>query len=120
MPDSNYLRLTEILEYKFHEWDKKIAEGIIGNFRTTGINGFRGGSLLDTDIQKRGWKSFYDNNTVNLHAHFEAWNWACYLWLYNQTQYEPLLERSKKALSMMMASYPEQWSWTNGIQQAAR
>lgn len=99
------------------EWDKKIAEGIIGNFRTTGINGFRGGSLLDTDIQKRGWKSFYDNNTVNLHAHFEAWNWACYLWLYNQTQYEPLLERSKKALSMMMASYPEQWSWTNGIQQ---
>ena len=62
------------------EWDKKIAEGIIGNFRTTGINGFRGGSLLDTDIQKRGWKSFYDNNTVNLHAHFEAWNWACYLW----------------------------------------
>lgn len=34
------------------EWDKKIAEGIIGNFRTTGINGFRGGSLLDTDIQK--------------------------------------------------------------------
>ena len=99
------------------EWDKKIAEGLIGNFRTTGINGFRGGSLLDTDIQKRGWKSFYDNNTVNLHAHFEAWNWACYLWLYNQTQYEPLLERSKKALSMMMASYPEQWSWTNGIQQ---
>ncbi|MCS2799152.1 hypothetical protein NXV28_00125 [Bacteroides ovatus] len=29
---------------------------------------------------------------------FEAWNWACYLWLYNQTQYEPLLERSQKAL----------------------
>ncbi|MCS3345451.1 hypothetical protein NXX10_25260 [Bacteroides xylanisolvens] len=22
----------------------------------------------------------------------------------------------KKLLSMMMASYPEQWSWTNGIQ----
>lgn len=99
------------------QWDKMLVEGIIGNFRTTGINGFRGGVLQDADIQKRGWKAYYNDSIVNLHAHFEAWNWACYLWLYNQTQYEPLLQRVKKAISMMMESYPEKWSWTNGIQQ---
>ena len=99
------------------QWDKMLIEGIIGNFRTTGYNGFRGCALQDSDIQRRGWKAYYNDSVVNLHAHFEAWNWACYLWLYNQTQYEPLLQRVKKAISMMMESYPEKWSWTNGIQQ---
>lgn len=99
------------------QWDKMLIEGIIGNFRTTGSNGFRGCALQDADIQKKGWKAYYNDSIVNLHAHFEAWNWACYLWLYNQTKYEPLLQRVKKAISMMMESYPEKWSWTNGIQQ---
>lgn len=99
------------------KWDKMAVEGIVGNFRTTGTNGFRGCALQDTDIQKRGWASFHNDSVVNLHAHFEAWNWACYLWLYNQTHYKPLLQRTKKAIAMMMSSYPEKWSWTNGIQQ---
>lgn len=99
------------------KWDKQIVEGVIGNFRTTGLNGFRGEKILESDLQKRGWKSYYNADLVNLHAHFEAWNWACYLWLYNQTHYQPLLERVKRGISMMMEGYPEQWSWTNGIQQ---
>ena len=99
------------------KWDKQIVEGIVGNFRTTGLNGFRGQNILESDLQKRGWKSYYNANLVNLHAHFEAWNWACYLWLYNQTHYQPLLERVKRGITMMMEGYPEQWSWTNGIQQ---
>lgn len=99
------------------EWDKMLIEGVIGNFRTTGINGFRSGVLQDTDLQKRGWRSYYKGDIVNLHAHFESWNWACYLWLYNQTHYIPLLERVKRGISMMMQGYPKQWQWTNGIQQ---
>ena len=99
------------------KWDKQIVEGIVGNFRTTGLNGFRGQNILEPDLQKRGWKSYYNADLVNLHAHFEAWNWACYLWLYNQTHYQPLLERVKRGITMMMEGYPEQWSWTNGIQQ---
>lgn len=99
------------------KWDKLLLEGIVGNFRTTGIHGFRSGVLQDPDLQKRGWRSYYESDIVNLHAHFESWNWACYLWLYNQTQYAPLLERAKKGICKMMQGYPEQWQWTNGIQQ---
>ena len=98
-------------------WDKQIVECIVGNFRTTGKNGFRGGNLLDTDLQKKGWREYFDSDLVNLHPHFESWNWACYLWLYTQTKYQPLLDRVKKGVTLMMKGYPNDWNWTNGIQQ---
>lgn len=98
-------------------WDKQIVECIVGNFRTTGKNGFRGGNILDPDLQKNGWRHYFNSDLVNLHPHFESWNWACYLWLYEQTKYQPLLDRVKKGVSLMMAGYPSDWNWTNGIQQ---
>lgn len=98
-------------------WDKQIVECIIGNFRTTSKNGFRGGNILDSDLQKNGWRNYFNSDLVNLHPHFESWNWACYLWLYEQTKYQPLLDRVRKGISLMMAGYPNDWNWTNGIQQ---
>lgn len=98
-------------------WDKQMVECIIGNFRTTSKNGFRGGNILDSDLQKNGWRNYFNSDLVNLHPHFESWNWACYLWLYEQTQYQPLLDRVRKGISLMMAGYPNDWNWTNGIQQ---
>lgn len=98
-------------------WDKQMVECIIGNFRTTGKNGFRGGNILDSDLQKNGWRNYFNSDLVNLHPHFESWNWACYLWLYDQTKYQPLFDRVKKGVSLMMAGYPNDWNWTNGIQQ---
>lgn len=98
-------------------WDREIIECIAGNFRTSGTNGFRTGMLLDDDIQARGWQSYYDAPTVNLHPHFESWLWACYLWLYQQTGYAELLERVERGVQLMMEGYPNEWSWTNGIQQ---
>src|SRR5690606_32906488 len=41
----------------------------------------------------------------------------CYLWLYRQSGFEPFLERSRTGLRMMMEAYPENWHWTNGLQQ---
>ena len=99
------------------KYDRKIIEGILGNFRTSGTNGFRGGSLLDVDIQRRGWQDYYHSPTVNLHPHVESWLWACYLWLYAQSGEKELLERVERGVSMMIAGYPDNWSWTNGIQQ---
>ena len=98
-------------------WDKQIVECIVGNFRTTGKNGFRGGNILDADLQKNGWRHYFHSDLVNLHPHFESWNWACYLWLYTQTKYQPLLDRVKKGVELMMKGYPNDWNWTNGIQQ---
>src|SRR5699024_875872 len=92
-----------------------IIQAILGNFRTTGQKGFRGGYLLDSVIQKKGWKYFSQRNIVNIHPHYEAWLWACYLWLYNKTDYKPLLDKAKKAIKITMNNFPN-WKWTNSIQ----
>ncbi len=97
-------------------WDKYIAEAIIANFRTTGKNGFRGERFEEAKMIKTGIKAINENELVNPHPHFEAWMWACYLWLYDKTGYKPFLDQSKRAISLTMEKYPN-WKWTNGIQQ---
>lgn len=97
-------------------WDQYIAEAILANFRTTGKNGFRGPRLEDSHLAKQGLEGLQARDLVNVHPHFESWMWACYLWLYDKTHYQPLLELSKKAIAKSMEQYPN-WKWTNGIQQ---
>lgn len=110
------------------EFDERILEAILANFRTTGVNGFRGSMLKGENLENNGWKYYYNRTgTVNYRSHFESLLWGCYLWAYDQTGYEPLLERTKTAISMMMAAYDnamaadadnnDEWFWTNGMQQ---
>lgn len=98
-------------------WDEVLLLNIMGNFRTTGVHGFRGNALDDTDLLNRGWRHFWQAKTVSYAPHYEAWVWASYLWLYDKTRYEPLLARTRHAVRMMMEAYPDRWRWTDGIQQ---
>ena len=110
------------------EFDRRILEAILANFRTTGSLGFRGSMIPAKALEEHGWRHFHEAPAVNYSAHFEALPWACYLWAYDRTGYAPLLTRTKGAIAMMMKAYeatmsPEvtenakQWRWTNGIQQ---
>lgn len=101
-----------------NRWDQEILEGILANFRTTGEKGFRGNRLEAEDILKNGWRYYWNRNIVNPSPHFEAWMWACYLWLYDKTGYKPLLEKTEEAIRVTMKAYPDQWEWTNGFQEA--
>ncbi|MDD4870404.1 MAG: hypothetical protein PHR77_07570 [Kiritimatiellae bacterium] len=98
-------------------WDEVLVENILGNFRTTGIYGFRGGCLNNKDLLAKGWQHYWRAKTLHYAPHYEAWIWASYLWLYDKTGYKPLLERTRDAIRMMMEGYPDKWRWTNGIQQ---
>ena len=98
-------------------WDEPLLRCLLGNLRTTGRLGFRGDSLEEKQLQQHGWQHFYDADTVNYAPHFEAYLWACLLWAYDKTHYEPFLARAKSALRMTVAAYPTQWRWTNGLQQ---
>lgn len=99
------------------KWDKEIVENIVANFRTSSKQGFQGRRLEQKNIQRLGWKHFGDRDLVNPHPHYESWMWACYLWLYDKTKYAPLLEKARTAIHLTMGAYPENWHWTNGIQQ---
>lgn len=72
--------------------------------------------MSEEEIVKNGWKHFYDRDLVHLQAHYESWMWACYLWLYDKTKYQPLLDRTKNALKMMMEAYPKNWLWGSSLQ----
>jgi hypothetical protein len=98
-------------------WDKEIAENILANFRTSSKQGFRGDRLDQEDIEANGWQYYGQRDLINPHPHFESWMWACYLWLYDKTGYEPLLRKTETAIRLTMEAYPDNWKWTNGIQQ---
>lgn len=98
-------------------WNKFIVECILANYRTSSKQGFQGGCLEEPDILKNGWEYYYNRDFTNPHPHFESWMWACYLWLYDKTKFTPLLEKAKTAIKITMEAYPENWHWTNGIQQ---
>lgn len=98
-------------------WDEVLVKNILGNFRTTGVNGFRGWRLENPDVLNNGWQYYWNRNTIQLQPHYEAWAWATYLWLYDKTGWQPLLNKTRKGITMMMEGYPDKWRWTNGIQQ---
>lgn len=100
-----------------NRWNREITEAILGNFYTTGKNGFRGGHINDSVLQSKGRSFFAQRDLVNPAPHYESWLWACYLWMYRQTGYRPLLEKAKTAIHITMKGYPHEWRWTNGIQQ---
>lgn len=98
-------------------WDESLARNILGNFRTTGCLGFRNWRLENPELLARGWQEYWRSPTVQLQPHYQAWMWAGYLWLHDKTRHEPLLTQTRHAIGMMMDAYPDQWRWTNGIQQ---
>lgn len=98
-------------------WDEFIIRAILANFRTTGPLGFRNSRIMDNELQKQGWQYFWNTPRIHYAPHFESWIWACYLWLYDKTGFKPLLDRTKTGIRKMMEAYPDDWRWTNGIQQ---
>ena len=99
------------------KWDRQILELILANFRTSGKKGFRSNRLSGTDVDQKTWQTLMQGELENPAPHFESWLWANYLWLYDKTGYKPLLDKAKKAIGITMDNYPDNWIWTNGIQQ---
>ena len=101
-------------------WCSTLAAAILANLRITTRSGFGPSSAAFSDIQAAGWRAtFFDDSAAPKSAfspHYQSWIWACYLWAYAQTGYEPLYERAAAAISSMMAHYPAWWQPTaNGI-----
>ncbi|MCO5238687.1 MAG: hypothetical protein M9904_01405 [Chitinophagaceae bacterium] len=95
---------------KTDRWDEALMSGILGNFRTTGPEGFRnGGALRRQELKAKGWEYYAGNRTIIPWPQREGWAWANYLWLYDKTRYEPLLVQARKAIQLTMRNYPRYW-----------
>ncbi len=98
-------------------WDDPILKLILANYRTTAATGFRSSRLESRNVDAATWPRLMQRTIINPHPHFESWLWATYLWLYDKTRHQPLLDLARNGISATMARYPDQWKWTNGIQQ---
>jgi hypothetical protein len=98
-------------------WDEGLLKAILANFRTTGPAGFKPRRLEEPDLQDLGWEHYRNDEYYHYAPHFQSWIWAAYLWLYDKTKYEPLIELSETGIRNMMKAYPDEWHWTNGLQQ---
>ncbi len=100
-----------------NRWDDRLLRALLANLRTTGAKGFRGARIDEEQLQQNGWRYYWNAETVHLAPHYEAYLWATFLWAYRQTGHAPFLERAKAGIAATMEAYPDNWSWTNGIQQ---
>lgn len=87
-------------------WDAVIVRGILANFRTSGIYGFRPLNISEKQLQEKGWEHFFNLDHIDYCPHMQAYIWATYLWLYDKTKFKPFLERAKTAIGMMMKADP--------------
>ncbi len=98
-------------------WDEVLMRALLANFRTTGKLGFRRNRLDLAPLRKIGWRTHYESDVISYSPHYQAYLWACLLWAYRHTGYEPFLTRTRDAIRMTMEAYPDKWHWTNGLQQ---
>ncbi|MBN2089716.1 hypothetical protein JW964_08880, partial [candidate division KSB1 bacterium] len=99
------------------QWDERILQCLLANLRTTGTLGFRDNRLEQQSLEENGWKYYFNKETISYAPHYQAYLWACYLWAFQHTRNPCFLERTKTAIRMTMEAYPDQWRWTNGLQQ---
>ena len=98
-------------------WDDRALQVMLANFRTTGRLGFRETSLRRPALEKNGWQYYYQLPTLNLASQPTSQLLAANLMAYKATGYRPLLERTKRALRLLVEAYPDKLKWWNGLQQ---
>ncbi len=103
---------------KDDRWDKHVMRALLANLRTAGKLGFRGDRIDIPALEKNGWKAYCNGEPVSYSPHFEAYLWACYLWAYHQTGFQPFLDRARTAIGMTMKAYPDQWRWQDNLERA--
>jgi len=94
---------------KSDRWDQAMLKTILANFRTTGPEGFRPAKVTEGSLQANGWQHYWRYNGRHFSPHYQSYIWAAYLWLYDKTQFKPLLERARNGIRITMEAYPKGW-----------
>ena len=118
---ANLATMTTAAALGSDRWDEPLLRTILANFRVTGPLGFRnGGPLSEKLLQEHGWRYYAARRYITPWPQREGWAWAVYLWLYDKTKYQPLLDRAVAAISTTMQRYPDGWRWAINQKQMER
>ena len=95
---------------KSDRWDEAMLRTILGNLRTTGVSGFRPAAIMEGPLQQNGWQHYWRYEGTQFSPHYQSYIWATYLWLYDKTKFEPLLQKASQGLRTTMEAYPDGWA----------
>ena len=108
-------------------WDEAIVKCALANFRTTAPTGFRRARIEQPALDQHGWQFYWTAKGIvgaggmqHYSAHYQAYQWAVNLWLYDKTGFEPLYVRTERAIREMMKRYPDRWDVECGRAEAER
>lgn len=102
--------MTAAAVLESNRWDEAMCRTILANFRVTNSDGYNGGGFIDDGaLQSGGWEPFWFRGGHAYSPHYQAYIWATFLWLYDKTGYEPLLDRARNGIATMMKAYPDHW-----------
>ena len=106
-------------------WDESLLQCILANFRTTGPAGFRNARIEEPELQAKGWRWFWDESDGGWGGyrecpHYQAYQWAVNLWLYDKTKFAPLLDLTRDAIRHQMRVYPGGWQAESAREEGER
>ena len=100
-------------------WDKHILRCMLSVLRTTGPLGFRECCIVWPRFfpDGRNWDYFRDTPLEHLRPHSQGWMWAAFLVFYRLSGHKPFLELARRGIYALMAKFPYEITWTNGLSQ---
>ena len=108
------LSAREIL--KDDRWDEYILRCVLANLRTSNQDGLRLPRLEASSFADgRTWKDYYLGEVTYVSPHYQSYLWAAFIWMYALTGIDELLERSERAISIVMDLFPDRLRWQNSL-----
>lgn len=97
-------------------WDEDILRCVLANLRTSNQDGLRMPRLEASSFKDgKTWVDYYYGDVPFVAPHYQASLWATFLWMYALTGIEELLERSKRAIAIVMERFPDKLHWQNSL-----
>lgn len=103
---------------KNNKYNEGIIKCVLAYLRSIPEKGITINSLRFNDkmvVSDYTYKDIKDKISINYSPHYVSYIWAAFLMVYKITGDKALLDISKKGIYTMMAQYPNNWKWTNGI-----
>ena len=95
-------------------WDEKILRCVLANLRTSDRNGLRRPRLQE-DTFRENWLDYYNEEIDIVAPHYQAYQWAVNLWMYELTGLDELLIKSERAIEKAMERFPDRIRWQNSL-----
>lgn len=102
---------------KTDRWNDRMIQALLAHLRLTNQRGYQYCLTKHETLMAEGWENISKTQDTYYSPHFQSYLWACYLWAYRHTRLPLFLRRAKTGIDLMMRAYPDQWRWTNGMQQ---